>query len=177
MALGFSSGSFEFGEMKDVLTILRVISKELALALLWLALAPYRWVVRYYRSRRGIVVEEEVPTIHTEQLREIGLQFGAAVTSGNYSMAHSLLTESFRSEYPLEELAASYERMIGQYEGSPRGVCELMSTIENYQSKEAHHIGYAYVAICEGEMSEAVNILVVSEGGKFSVDHIRWGRP
>jgi len=163
--------------MKKLITSMGSILKRSAVGLLALELNPYRWFVPYSRPSPPIVVEEEGPTIHTKQLREIAVQFGLAVTSGDYSTAHVFLTESLRSEYSVEDLAASYERMIGEYDGSPRGVCEVMYTLENYQSKESHHIGYAYISISEGEMAEAVNILVVAEGGKFLVDEIRWGRP
>lgn len=106
----------------------------------------------------------------------VGFVFANALVAGEYNVAYNMLSTSLRAELSLVQLKEKFESMIRYGPSAPNSV-KVMSFLNNYASKEALDIGWAYVAINGDGFCEAVSVIVTQEETKPVIRHIDWGRP
>ena len=117
-------------------------------------------------------------TDSTDIVGGIGISFANAIVSGDFEAAHALLSESLKGEWPPARLEAELAAMIDYGEGPAEDV-ELVS-VDNmigWEVREPADIGWAYVAISGEGFNEAVSVIVASEGGRYAIRGLEWGRP
>jgi hypothetical protein len=106
----------------------------------------------------------------------IASEFAKALVAGNFDQAHKMLSSAAKRDWDPGKLRTRYLKMVGYFESPPNFV-EVMEAMSEAEDKEPLDVGWAYAAIMgEGE-SEAVAVVVSSEGGKHLIRSITWGRP
>ena len=104
------------------------------------------------------------------------LEFAAALIAGQFERAHKMLSTSAIREWSASSLQEAYTKMV-EYFGSPPSFVQVVQAMTEWPGKMPGDVGWAYAAIAgEGE-SEAVTVVVASEGGKHVIRSIEWGRP
>lgn len=107
---------------------------------------------------------------------KVAFQFASAITNDSFSEAYGLLSEEQQNEQSPELLKEQFEQMIEYGQGPVRHI-ELISEMTEWPAKEAHDVGWAYVAIVGDEFSEAVSVVVSKENNEYKIRKIEWGRP
>ena len=103
-------------------------------------------------------------------------EFATALVAGQFERAHQMLSTSAMGEWSASSLQETYTKMV-EYFGSPPSFVQVMEVMTEWPDKMPGDVGWAYAAIAgEGE-SEAVTVIVASEGGKHVIRSILWGRP
>ena len=117
-------------------------------------------------------------TDSTDIVGGIGVSFANAIVSGDYEAAHALLSESLKRAWPPARLEAEFAAMIDYGEGPAEDV-ELISVdkMMGWEVREPADVGWAYVAISGEGFNEAVSVIVASEGGRYAIRELEWGRP
>lgn len=115
---------------------------------------------------------------HDAPYAQLAVRFANALTSGDFTLAHSLLSPELGAEITPDRLCEDYQSMIEYGDGPPTEV-ELITTLETWQWPEPHprDLGWAYVAIAGTGYSEAVTVIVESVENQPAIRHIEWGRP
>jgi hypothetical protein len=106
----------------------------------------------------------------------IASEFAHALVAGNFNQAHGMLSSMAKSEWDLDKLRTTYLEMV-EYFDSPPTFVQVMEAMTEWPDKQPSDVGWAYAAIAgEGE-SEALTVVVSSEGGRHLIRSIEWGRP
>lgn len=114
-------------------------------------------------------------TIHSEH-GKVAFQFASAIANSNFPEAYGLLSEEQQNEQSPEMLEEGFKKMIEYRKGPVRHI-ELINEMMEWPAKEAHDVGWAYVAILGDEFSEAVSVVVSEENTQYKIRKIEWGRP
>ncbi len=121
---------------------------------------------------------------------KICFQFAELICQGNFTDAHSLLSEDLQKTISPTELQKRYVNMIHYVpedekanETSPFVLptvydLGIQATLEEYANKQENDVGWAYCSICCDGYSEAVSVVVEKDAtGKLVIRSIEWGRP
>lgn len=106
----------------------------------------------------------------------IALEFAQALVAGDFNQAHGLLSLKAKAEWDPATLRSTYLKMV-EYFGSPPTFVQVIEAMTEWPGKEPHDVGWAYAAIAGQGESEAVTVVVTSQGGKHLIRSIEWGRP
>lgn len=107
---------------------------------------------------------------------KIALQFAQALVAGDFDQASGMLSSEAKAKWDAASLRTAYGRMV-EYFASPPNFVQVMEAMTEWPDKKPHDVGWAYAAIAgEGE-SEAVTVVVSSEGGRHLIRSVEWGRP
>lgn len=107
---------------------------------------------------------------------EAGTKFAKALVSEEYAEARLYLTHKAQKEYPLENLARTYQHMVSYWEGPVQvdGHFEFMAEWPAHQPED---IGWAYISISGSDFAEAFTVIGTDENGFPKIRDIEWGRP
>jgi hypothetical protein len=105
-----------------------------------------------------------------------GSAFAAALVSGNYVQAQSLLSAELQQQYTPENLQARYNEMVAYGTGAVKvdGHTEFM---DDWPARRGQDIGWAYISISGDDFAEAVTVVVADENGTPKIRELEWGRP
>jgi len=78
----------------------------------------------------------------SDQYKKLAVEFAEALASNNFGLAKELLSSECN-----DDLVYELDEMIS-YGSSPVTEVELMNSMEDWPSKQATDIGWAYVALC-----------------------------
>jgi len=104
------------------------------------------------------------------------LSFARALMSGDYGMAHRMLSASLKHEYDESRLQTEYCEMI-DYGDGPADFADVMEVLEDWPARATGDVGWAYVAISGPGYSEGIAVVVNREGDHEAIRQIEWGRP
>jgi hypothetical protein len=114
------------------------------------------------------------------QYQEIAFQFASALMNGDFSQAHSRLSQCQQAQVSPNQLKETYREMI-EYFGGPAQTVEVIQVMDNWPQKKQNDVGWAYVTIDrttpDGSFSEAVTVVVAEENDCQVIREINWGRP
>jgi hypothetical protein len=103
-------------------------------------------------------------------------EFANALVKGDFDRAHAMMSSSARLEWTAAALGEAYGAMVEYFEAPPTLV-QVVEVMSDWPGKVAGDVGWAYAAIVGDDASEAVIVVVCSEGGKPLIRTIEWGRP
>jgi FlaG/FlaF family flagellin (archaellin) len=106
---------------------------------------------------------------------KVAVEFAEAVASGNYDRARGFLASSLRSTLSAAQLKSDFTGMTGS-ESAPTTIAATV-TMDSWPDKKSEDLKWVYVAIANDKYSEAVTVVVASEGGKPVIRSVEWGRP
>lgn len=108
----------------------------------------------------------------------IAREFANALVAGNFDQAHGMLSSAAKAEWGPEKLKAAFHQML-EYCESPPNFVQVMEVMTEWQypAMQPNDVGWAYAAIAGDDWSEAVTVIVSSEGGRDVIRNIEWGRP
>lgn len=104
------------------------------------------------------------------------VRFSETLVRGDFEDAHGLLSPGLRSELPAAELRRRYEEMI-EYGDGPANSAQLVSTLDDWPSRQPNDAGWAYVSIEGPEFMEGITVIVEEAGDALAIRDIEWGRP
>jgi hypothetical protein len=104
---------------------------------------------------------------------QVALAFAQALSAGDYTTAHGMLSRSLRESITADQLRADFESMI---DGHPDFV-DVMMILDDWPAKERDDVGWAYCAVGGEVYSEGITVVVTSENGRKLIRSIEWGRP
>lgn len=107
---------------------------------------------------------------------KLAVEFAEAVGSGHYDRAHSFLASSLRSTLSVAQLKSDFTNMTGYGSGAPTTIAATV-TMDSWPDKKSEDLKWVYVAMANDTYSEAVTVVVASEGGKPVIRSVEWGRP
>jgi hypothetical protein len=107
---------------------------------------------------------------------KLAAEFAEAVASGNYDRARGFLASSLRSTLSAAQLKSDFTAMTGEGSGAPKTIVASV-TMDSWPDKKPEDLKWVYVAIANDTYSEAVTVVVASEGGKPVIRSVEWGRP
>ena len=107
---------------------------------------------------------------------KVAFNFATALSNGDFTSAHDLLSESLQTEWNPDSLKKEYEKMIEYGEGDINHI-EVMNEMIEWPTKENNDLGWAYVAISSNDLSEAIAVVICNENNQLRVRQIEWGRP
>jgi NTF2-like N-terminal transpeptidase domain len=110
------------------------------------------------------------------QYSEVASQFASSLVKGDFSSAHSILSQSLKEQLSIAQLQERYNNMTA-YSGESAESVEVEETMNEWSQKELNDVGWAYVSISGKSFSEAVTVVICEEDGKFCVCDVVWGRP
>ena len=106
----------------------------------------------------------------------IALEFAQALIADEFDQAHEMLSSEAKARWDVTALRDAYRNMTEYFEAPPN-LAQVMEVMTEWPDKQPGDVGWAYAAIAgEGE-SEAVTVVISSEGGKHLVRNVEWGRP
>jgi hypothetical protein len=109
--------------------------------------------------------------------RDIALEFARSLATGRFESAHELLSQSLSASLTPKDLEREYQAMVA-YTSTPGTAIEVLSTMDDWPTKEIEDIGWVYVSISDGESwGEAVTVVVSEENDRSVIRDIEWGRP
>jgi hypothetical protein len=109
---------------------------------------------------------------------KLGFAFAQAIANGQFASAHAMLSQGLKQVLRPQDLESSYRHMIEYGEGPPSLIQVInVESMDGWPSKQERDLGWAYVAICGEEYSEAVSVVVAQESGREVIRKIEWGRP
>lgn len=101
------------------------------------------------------------------------IHFAEALVRGDFDAAADMLEDSLRRNNPPHELRRQYEEMVGLFECP--AILGLGSNIAPGERED--EAGWVYCSIEGDNSSEAVTVLVVTQGNKHAIRQIVWFRP
>ena len=107
---------------------------------------------------------------------KVAVEFAEAVSSGNHVGAHALLSSSLRSTLSPAQLKTDFTNMVGDGSGAATTIAATV-TMDSWPDKRPDDLKWVYVAIANDTYSEAVTVVVASEGGRPVIRSVEWGRP
>ena len=107
---------------------------------------------------------------------QVALRFASQLVAGRFDDAHQMLSTAAKLEWPRSLLASTYRKMVDYFE-TPPSLVMVVNTLEEWPDKLPKDIGWAYAAIAGDGESEAVTVVVCSEGEGHAIRSIEWGRP
>jgi hypothetical protein len=109
---------------------------------------------------------------------KIALKFAQALVAGEYEAAHKMLSASLGEMFPPARLQTELAAMI-EYGDGPPDIVEVISIddMREWPSRQQADVGWAYVAICGKDYSEAVAVVITDEGHRHIIRDLEWGRP
>ena len=109
---------------------------------------------------------------------EIALAFAHAAVAGDFGAAHAMLSRELAARLGPDDLAREYAAMLEYCDDRP-DLVELVQAddMDGWQTWEAGDVGWAYVAICGPDYSEAVSVVVARDGDRHAIRSVEWGRP
>lgn len=113
---------------------------------------------------------------HQTSHGQIAFEFAMSLVAGDFDKAHGMLSSAAKAEWDVAMLRAAYLGMV-EYLESPPQLVQVMEVMTEWPDKRADDVGWAYAAIAAEDGSEAVTVVVSSEGGHHVIRSIEWGRP
>jgi len=107
---------------------------------------------------------------------KIAFEFAQALVAGAFDQAHGMLSSVAKTQFDPATLRSTYLQMIEYFESPPNFV-QVMEAMTEWPDKQPLDVGWAYAAIAGQGESEAVTVVVSSEGGRHLIRNIEWGRP
>jgi len=107
---------------------------------------------------------------------KIAFEFAQALVAGAFDQAHGMLSSVAKNQFDPATLRSTYLQMIEYFESPPNFV-QVMEAMTEWPDKQPLDVGWAYAAIAGQGESEAVTVVVSSEGGRHLIRNIEWGRP
>ena len=87
-----------------------------------------------------------------------------------------MLSSVAKAKWDVTSLRTAYGNMVEYFESPPTFV-QVMEAMTEWPDKKPHDVGWAYAAIAGDGGSEAVTVVVSSEGGHHLIRSVEWGRP
>lgn len=106
----------------------------------------------------------------------VARQFAEALTAGDFTLAHGMLSPSLGLDLSPDNLQQTYAAMVSYGSGQPV-VDGYTHTMTNWPSKRPGDVGWVYVSISGEDFAEAVTVIVSEEAGVLKISAIEWGRP
>src|ERR1044071_17527 len=123
-------------------------------------------------------MSSEMQEVNDTPASKLGLAFARAIVSGEFSVAHAMLSNALRQELRPQDLESHYNMMIEYGDGPPDHIEVIqVDNMDGWKSKQKGDVGWAYVAICGDGYNEAVSVVVAEEGSRDCIRLIEWGRP
>ena len=108
--------------------------------------------------------------------KDTALEFSSLMASRNYSDAYEMTSNSFKDNFTLQELKATFEDMIPIDWGEVSPI-EIGETMKEWPAKEMSDIAWVYVVLGGDVYSEALILIVTEENGSTKIRDIEFGRP
>jgi hypothetical protein len=117
-----------------------------------------------------------MPTSDVGEVQEISLTFTKALADRDYAAAYSMTSEEFKSRYSMDQLREDFETIVPTDWGTvgPIGVGEVM---QEWPTKRKSDVAWVYVYIGGDVYSEAVTVVLSTEGGALKIREVEYGRP
>jgi hypothetical protein len=106
----------------------------------------------------------------------IAAEFGNALIAGEFGRAYEMLSSGAKATRDEAVLRGEYLKMVEHFESPPNFV-QVMEAMTEWPDKQPDDVGWAYAAIAGDGGSEAIIVIVASEGGKHLIRSVEWGRP
>jgi hypothetical protein len=113
-----------------------------------------------------------------EQTEEgaVAFAFASALARGDFTGAYGMLMSSRREATTPEMLRTKYEQMLSYAESAAENV-DVMNIEHDMPWKAPGDVACVYTAITGDDFSEAVDLLICSDGDRLAIKEIWWGRP
>lgn len=113
-----------------------------------------------------------------ELIKSLSFKFAFNLAAGNYETASKQLNSKLLNKFSPLFLREEFEDMIS-YAESPADYIEVMEVndMQDFASKHDNDIGWAYVAICGDDFSEAVSMVYSRDKDELKISELEWGRP
>jgi hypothetical protein len=108
--------------------------------------------------------------------RDAALSFATHLADRAYEAAYALTALDYRQAVSLETLRAEFEEMIPDDWGEV-GPVAVEHTMTDWPDKQDADLLWVYVSIGGDVYSEAVTLVVTSEGGEPRIRQVELGRP
>ena len=113
---------------------------------------------------------------HNTPQGRIADEFARALVAGEFDRAHHMLDSRARAAWDAAALRDAYLQMV-EYFASPPNFVQVMEVMTEWPDKQPADVGWAYAAMAGDDGSEAVTVVVTSEGGRHCIRSVEWGRP
>jgi hypothetical protein len=117
-----------------------------------------------------------MPSGNTGGFKRVAVTFTKALVSRDYAAAYELTSKEYRDSTSLEAMQAAFEAIVPD-DWKTVGPVEVGETMEAWPGKKPLDVGWAYVSIGGDVYSEAVTVVITSEGGELRVRTVEFGRP
>jgi len=123
--------------------------------------------------------------VESEETRHgrLVLAFAQAVVTGDFEAAHGMLSSNLQLQTSSSKLRLELANMLSIYDELYHDQhvtdVQLISAddMAQWPTREAHDVGWAYVAISGVNWSEAVAGIVEDSEGVDRIRELEWGRP
>lgn len=126
----------------------------------------------------GCTRQKPASAEHLKMAIVVAEQFGQAIVSSDFEVAHSFLTESAQRIHSAAALKAEVTDMIA-YAKEPlqRAVLVKEVTMQEWPDREPDDVAWMYVSLEGVSYSEGVSLVLTSTGKGVGIRELEWGRP
>lgn len=117
-----------------------------------------------------------MPSGNTGEYKRVALTFAKALAGRDYASAYELTSKEYRDGTSLEALQAAFEAIV-PVDWKTVGPVEVGETMEAWPGKKPLDVGWAYVSVGGDAYSEAITVVITSEGEELRVRTVEFGRP
>jgi hypothetical protein len=135
-----------------------------------------RWLSVFATVLALAACSQEGPQVPPADYREVALEFTKRLAAREYAKAYAMTTSTYRHNTSLDHLRTQFETIVPTDWGT-MGPIEVGQTMASWPGKEASDLGWAYVSIGGNVYSEAITVVVASEGGQPRIRQVEFGRP
>lgn len=121
---------------------------------------------------------QEVPMLSgsTGEAERVATTFVEALASRDYAGAYELTSMEYRDRTSLVAMKGAFEAIVPD-DWQTVGPVEIGQTMQDWPGKKPLDVGWVYVSVGGDVYSEAVTVVVTSEGGDLRVRTVEFGRP
>ena len=109
-------------------------------------------------------------------MEEVALVFTKALADRDYKKAYSVTSKEFQAQSNLETMKTSFEAIVPLDWGHV-GPLEIGETLTDWPNKRSNDVGWVYVSIGGDVYSEAIVVIVSSQGDSLLISNVEYGRP
>ena len=113
---------------------------------------------------------------NSTHMEEVALVFTQALADRDYKKAYSVTSREFQAQNSLEAMKTSFETIVPLDWGHV-GPLEIGETLTDWPNKRSNDVGWVYVSIGGDVYSEAIVVIVSSQGDSLLINNVEYGRP
>ncbi|WP_343880928.1 hypothetical protein [Rhodanobacter caeni] len=120
--------------------------------------------------------EPKMSSGNTSSYQQIALEFTKSLAAREYQKAYAMTSQEYRKRTTAEQLRTAFENIVPTDWGQI-GPIDVGQTMSSWPGKRPDDVGWAYVSIGGDVYSEAITVVVASEGGESKIGEVEFGRP